>query len=168
MSPLSFLPIFLPKAQKHSRTKCINSLKQTQLGITILELLTVLSIIGIIAYTGVPQFNGVMTERDLNTAKNTLIQTLNKAKNIARAESTTVDVNIEDNIISLAPYNSSPSRTMKMPKSISVNQTTTFSFNAAGIITGNNGLTNIVIQSTADNNIKETITVSTTGMIAAL
>jgi len=147
------------------------SLKRTQLGVSLLELLTVVSIVGIIAYAGVPQFSGIITERDLNTAKTTLLQSLHKAKNIAQAESTIVTVDIQNNTISLTPNNSSPTQTMRMPQQIGVNNAINFNFNATGLAVDiNNNAVNesITIQATTNSGLNETVTISTTGLIASL
>ena len=139
-----------------------------QLGVSLIELLTVISIVGIMAYAGVPQFTDIMAERNMGSAKTTLIQSLHKAKNIARAENTIVEFKIRNNVITLEPSNSSPKQTLKMPSQINSSDNVTFSFNAIGLIIDNNATTNVIIQSTLDNDITETITISTTGMIASL
>ena len=142
------------------------SLKHSQHGATLLELLTVISIVGIMAYAAVPQFGEVVDRRDLNTAKTTLIQTLNKARNIARAENTIVSVKIEDNKITLSPSNSSSTLLIKMPKNIVVSDAG-FSFNAIGLIDGD-GLASIEFHADSNSSLTDTVSISSTGMIAAL
>ena len=143
-----------------------------QKGLTLIELMTVIGIIAIMAYTGVPYFKDMMVSSDLNTANRTLMQALQKAKYIARAENTIVNVSISNNVITLTPGNTSSVQTLKMPSNINVSSDVTFSFNPMGLAieNGNNINANktITIESTADETINKNISITTTGLIAAL
>lgn len=146
--------------------------RNLQKGVTLIELMTVIGIVAIMAYTGIPYFKDMMVSSDLSTANRTLVQSLQKAKNIARAENTIVRVSISNNVITLTPGNASNAQTLKMPSSINVSSDVTFSFNSMGlaIVNGNNINANktITIESVDDNTIKKNIAITTTGLIAAL
>jgi len=139
------------------------SVKQTQLGMTLLELLTVVSIIGIIAYASVPSFSEMMEVRDLSTAKKTLINSLYKAKSIAKSESTNVTVAIHNNQISLTQGNSSTNQKMNMPERIAVTADIAVTFNSMGL--ASNDVSSITIQHITNTSRNQEIIISTTGLI---
>jgi len=147
--------------------------KNSQRGITLIELLIVISIIGIMAYSAAPNLSNVMSHKDLNTARSTLLLSLNKAKNIARTQSTIVEVSISENIITLAPGNASADESIKMPDTVSpTTSVSNFRFNSMGMATTPEDANidadmTITIQPSTNEDISSTITITPTGLIAA-
>ena len=146
--------------------------RKKQCGVSLLELLIVISIVGILAYAAIPQFSEIVEQRDLNTGSNTLMKALHKAKSIARAQNTIVDVSIANNEITIAPQNTTNSQTLRMPAGIIVTSDTNLSFNSMGLAMNENQImnvqTDILIQPNANDSLNQTISISITGMIASL
>ena len=148
-------------------------IKPKNSGFTLIELLITLSILGILTFLVTPKFTEILQQKDLTTAKNKIIHSLQKAKKIANAENTFVDVNISDNMIHLSPTNNSQALTIKLPGRIAIDSDVSFTFKSTGIIykEGDQSaeeITNIKINPTNNSSLFETITVSNNGIIASL
>ena len=142
-------------------------------GFSLIELLITLSILSILVFLATPKFTEVLQQKDLETAKSKIIHSLQKAKRIANAENTFVDVNISQNMIYLTPQNNTQSLSIKLPDRISIDSEISFTFKSTGIIYKENDqsieeVTNIKINPTSNPSLFETITVSNTGIIASL
>lgn len=149
------------------------SSRRFQLGISFLELLTVVSIIGIIAFAAAPHFKEMIERQNLNNAKSALFHSLNKAKNIARTESTVVTVSLTGNVITLTPGNSANTHTTTLPDTINIDSFTSFQFNAMGMATttaGNNldSDMSINLHPNSNEDREETVKITPTGLIAQL
>lgn len=147
--------------------------KHKQSGFTLIELLVVLSIFGIMSLYAVPYFQDIISNKDLNTARNTLVTSLNKAKRIASAENTYVNVELEGHSIQLTSQASGQSETRRIPGSILFSDKQSFTFGANGIITSEDGNsiesdTQIHLQHASNTSLGETISISTTGLVATL
>ncbi len=144
-----------------------------QLGITLIELLVTLAVLGILTFYAAPFFQSVLSQKDLNTAKNTLVHSINKAKRIASAENTFVDLQLNNNQILLTRQNTGQTETYRLPQNIVFPATKNLTFNANGIIvsTGENGIesdTSITLQHKNHSAWQEAIRLSTTGLVAEL
>jgi len=142
-------------------------------GYSLMELMITLSILAVLTYLAVPAFSSLIQENDLETAKNRIVNTLQKAKKIANAENTFVDIKIKNNLIELSPQNSSDSIVVNFPKQISMASDISFTFSATGRPLKPEGetidtLTNIILSPKSKPSLTETITVSANGKIASL
>jgi len=142
-------------------------------GFTLFEMLITLSILGILTYIAVPFYSDIIEKKDLETAKSRIIHSLQKAKRIANAENTFVEINISNNTIKLIPQNTSESLSVVIPDRITTESDITFTFNSTGTIYNEddqsiNGVTSIKINPEANPSLFETITISNTGIIASL
>lgn len=150
-------------------------------GFGLIELLVTITIFAILLAIATPNFSDILSQKDLNSASTTLVQALNKAKRIARSESTRVTVTVTGSTVTLVKDNTANvSEKIHLPSRISTattNDDTASSvvvrFNADGLVLDNNWLptnntTNIVINSKSNSNANKTISISSLGMIAAL
>jgi prepilin-type N-terminal cleavage/methylation domain-containing protein len=147
--------------------------KNKQFGFTLVELLVVLSIFGIMSLYAVPFFQEIISTKDLSTAKNTLVTSLNKAKRIASAENTYVNVELDGHAIQLTSQASGQSETRRIPGSILFSDKQSLIFGANGVITSEDGNTiesdtQIHLQHASNTSLEETISISTTGLVATL
>ena len=141
-------------------------------GFTLIELLVTLSIFSLLIYAAVPSFSLMIEKQNMETAKNRIIHSLKKAKKIANAENTFVDVTISANTIELAQKNKPTSIIIKIPGRITTESAVTFTFNPMGALYNPDGesieaVTNIRINPESNPSLLETITISKTGMITA-
>ena len=152
----------------------LSTLRSTQLGATLLELLTVVSIIGLVGYMSMPNYIETLSFKELNTAKTTLIQSLYRAKSIANAESTIATVTITSNDITLHTANDSADQVIALPGKIKVTETVTIKFNTIGEVLDSRGAKHtsnqvITLQTdSATNSVHKDITITTMGMILEL
>ena len=142
-------------------------------GFTLFEMLITLSILSILMYIAVPFYSEIINKKDLETAKSRIIHSLQKAKRIANAENTFVEINISNNKIQLKPQNSSESLSIIIPDRISTDSDISFTFNATGTVYNEDdqsidGITSIKIKPESNPSLFETITISNTGIIASL
>jgi len=108
--------------------------KQSHFGFSLTELLIALSIFAILAVFAVPTMNDSLSDRDLENATMTLMQSIKKAKKVAYAESTFVDVSIVANIITIRKLNNGDSQIITLPNRINVQNDLMFRFNTIGNI----------------------------------
>lgn len=143
-------------------------------GFTLVELLVVLAIFAILSFAAVPFFKTMLDANDISTAKNTLVYTLNKAKRIATAQNTFVELEFSNNQISMSVLNEpDESEQVSLPSNIIFPNQQVITFGANGVIvTGGgdsiNSDTNITLQNKTDTSKQEVIAVTTTGMVAEL
>lgn len=144
-----------------------------QKGFTLIELLVTLAIFGIMALYAVPFFQDILSEKDLVTAKNTVIHSLNKAKRIATAENTFVAIELENNQIQLTAQASGKNEVHHLPNSISFADKQSLTFSANGIVVAGDGSsidsdTQIHIQHNNISSKQETVSITTTGLVAVM
>ena len=144
---------------------------QSARGFTLIELLVVISIFGIMSAFAVPYFQDILSSKDINTARNTLLYSLNKAKRIASAENTFVDISLEDNTIQLLSLNSGKSEIHKLPENITFPDKQEFTFSANGLVVSEDGVslnsdTQVLIQHKSISSKQDIVSISTTGLVA--
>jgi len=110
----------------------IVSTNQSQRGFTIIELLIVVFIFASLAAYAVPSLKGAFSEQRLESATATLMQSIQKAKKIAHAESAFVDVTISANTVSIQKRNDGTTQIITLPAQIDVEETVNFRFNTIG------------------------------------
>jgi len=103
-------------------------------GFSLIELIIAISIFSILAVIAVADMNDSLSDRDLENATMTLMQSIKKAKKVAYAESTFVDVSIIANIITIRKLNSGDSQIITLPNRINVQNDLMFRFNTIGNI----------------------------------
>ncbi|MEK6750071.1 MAG: hypothetical protein AABY83_12840 [Pseudomonadota bacterium] len=108
----------------------------SQRGAFLIQLLIMLAIIGILTVLTVPNLSAILVRQDLESGQNTLIQTLHKAKWLARSHGTTVDINIAQDtyLINLTSANNSVNETIRLPERTRVTQAIAMRVSPAGII----------------------------------
>lgn len=141
--------------------------KFTSRGITLIELLVTLAIFSILTAAAMPFFKSIFNATDLNSAKNAVIYSVNKAKSMANSENTFVEMQFEGSKIQIKKNNTGDSELVEIPKTIIFLATTTITFSPTGIIiNGNGGDTNISFQHNTTPELQETIAITTTGLVA--
>lgn len=151
----------------------MNRIQRQNSGFTLFEMLISLTILSILTFIAIPFYSDIMEKRDLNTAKSRIIHSLQKAKRIANAENTLVDITIANNTIQLSPKNKTESLSVKIPGRITTDTDISFTFNSTGTIYNEDdqsidGVTSIKINPESNPSLFETITISNTGIIASL
>jgi prepilin-type N-terminal cleavage/methylation domain-containing protein len=81
-------------------------------GLTFVEVLVVMSILSILAVIAVPSLQEFLVRRDLDNTRASLTQSLQLARQIARAENTIVDVKLRSNTMEIVPRNGGQQRTI--------------------------------------------------------
>ncbi len=145
-------------------------------GFSLIELMITLAVFSIMALYAVPFFKTVLEENDFNTATNTVMYSLNKAKRIASAEKTLVNINFNESVIQLTKQNSDVNNIeyFNLPKSIEFSNQQSITIGANGVVVNSisginiNAITNIQIKHTSSSTRTETISVTTYGMVAEL
>jgi len=147
-----------------------------QRAFTLVEVMVVIAIIAILAYISTPYLSSLLINSELKEARNTLIQTLNKAKVIATSEATLVDIIIENTddsqkaTISYISKNNSIDRTVELPKRITLKEKYSFTFNALGLLIDDAGAPitgNVTLKPKNSDDLSETVEISNTGLIAS-
>lgn len=151
----------------------MQSIKNNTQGFTLIELMVVLAVFGIMTMIAVPFFTEIISSKDMNTARNTVIHTLNKAKRIASAENTFVNVELENNSIQMETLGSGKKENHPIPRSVTFSEKLSLTFDANGIVVneaGNSIESNleILIKNKSNESVNETISISTTGLVAAM
>ncbi len=145
-------------------------------GFSLIELMITLAVFSIMSLYAVPFFQRILEENDFNTATNTVMYSLNKAKRIASAEKTLVNINFKDNVIQLTKQNSDANNIeyFNLPKSIEFSNQQSITIGAIGVVVNSisgvniNAITNIQIEHASSSTRTETISVTTYGMVAEL
>ena len=139
-------------------------------GLTLIELLLAITILAILTGIAVPFYNDVISRKDLNVAENTLITTLHKARRIASAENSYVDVSLEGSSIQLSTQAQGKVESFQIPSDISFDSSQRFSINPNGIVSsGENSAesdTRIHFAHKTNSALEKTISISTTGLVA--
>ena len=148
------------------------------LGFSLVELLVVVSIFTILAAAAGPSFNNMISNKALNTATQTLIQSVKKAKKIAQAERTFVDITLEDNVITLEKLNTASQQIVTLPGRISVQSDLKFRIDSIGNVSLFSPITattpgsiilvptDIILESTS-NGASKTVSVSPVGHVSS-
>ena len=158
----------------------LNELKRTyksqKQGFTLVELLITIAIFAIMATVAAPNLSNTLAKKSVNEARTTLIQAIKKAKKIAHAESTFVDVTINSTTITLRKLNTDTEQIITLPKRINIAVEVRFRFNTTGNVllfdaddntTPAAANTPIQVVATADNTILDTILISPAGRVSS-
>lgn len=151
--------------------------KSAQSGSLLIESLVIVAILAILAVIAMPNVSNLLLRKDIDTARETLVQTLKLARQQAQAENTNVNVSLQGREISLQAANRPqtsrrimlPERTQMMPAAN--NRTLQFTFHANGTVDAANADTlAVVIQSSAnpDSGVRESVQINALGNIAGM
>ena len=136
-------------------------------GFTLIELLIVILIFSTIAAFAVPKLNGTLSTKDLDNAAITVAQALNKAKVIARSESTSVEIDFAGNIMSIKKLNTSSTQKITLSKRVSISSSSSpFTLNTQGSVVDATSNTEIKLTYTTGSDSR-VITVSPFGRVAS-
>lgn len=129
------------------------------------ELLVVIAIMAILASIAIPGFGNITAASDLNAAQENVVAILRKAHGLAVSRGTiaTVTVTAANKRVQLSLSDtSSPSETINLRNSVSIDADATYTFNPAGTATAGN----TVLSSPNYTSIpSRTISVTATGQV---
>ena len=138
-----------------------------QRGVLLMELLVVFALIAIVAGITTPMWRPVIVEHDLNSARDTVLQSLQQAKQMARTRSTRVTVSLspDDRRLHLRSADGRVDETVPLPSRVTVAANTSVVFSPLGTV---GGAANVTLRSRGDANQTRTITISPMGGLAAM
>ncbi len=136
-------------------------------GFTLVELIVVIAIVALLAGIVLPGMSGIVTRSSIETAQQDLMQSLRKAKIVARNRNTRVTITLvkNSNVINLSSSDGSYNQNSTMPSSTTPNASNTFVFSPMGLIDKTGTIT---IVSSRDATLTRSITIQTLfGQMAA-
>ena len=148
-------------------------------GFSLVELLVVISIFAILAAAAGPNFNNMLSNKALDSATKTLIDSIKKAKKVAQAERTFVDVTLQGNVITLSKLNTTTDEIFTLPGRVSIRDNLRFRFDSVGNVAPfvdftdtdpgpvTLATTNITLDSTS-NGANSTVSLSPIGYVSSL
>ncbi len=139
-----------------------------QQGTLLVELLVVVAILAIMAALAAPDMRTIMREHYLKSAQDTLVQSLRKAKYVARSNGTTVTVTIGkgEHEVRLVSDDNTVSDHITLPRSITVSDNVEIVFKPIGTVTGAGNID--LISSTGTDTSGVTVTVTVLGAFASI
>lgn len=103
-----------------------------QKGVLLLETIIVVIIVGILAAIAVPALSELLLRKDIQNARDNIMQSLKMARQIAQSENTIVDVTIGNGKVRITPRNSGQLRETSLPERVKI--TGTEQSNVVGLI----------------------------------
>ena len=137
-----------------------------QHGFSAIELLVTVAIVAILVAIAVPSMRDIMAKNELTGAHEELMQLLNKAKLLARAEGRLINIDITKATRQVRiSINTVTYQTKILPASVEIDANAAYTFNPDGTVTGAGGV--LLTSNTAPSTVKgRTVTVSGTGQIS--
>lgn len=155
--------------------------KAAQNGSLLIESLVIVAILAILAVIAVPNVSNLLLRKDINTARETLVQSLKLARQQAQAENTMVNVALKGREISIRTGNGQQAaQRILLPERVQMvaaantedkDQELTVTFNPNGTVNTNNATVLAVVIRSAQNpaaGVTESVQINSLGNIAGI
>lgn len=153
---------------KQGKHHLVHHIPRRQGGALFMEVLMVLVIAAILAALASPGMRSVMVGNDLSSAQDTMIQTLRKARYLARSQGTPVTVRLEAgaHIVELQTRDNMLQERVSLPRRVTVANDLDLVFNPVGTVSGSGNIA-LVMGGGTDQGERRNLTVSALGALAA-